>query len=444
MPTMSALPLTWHYDDTMLQSVDATSRLHVKMRKIASIHQLAHIPLTAFTTPTAHTSAWFGSRISIIGIGQTVRHECAGENSIRRLGHVWQGLRERLLVDTSESLPGVFGFPELPIFFFSGAFYDTDPSVLLVPELVVFDLDGERWAVSTSLSCASDPIELATRHRTEAQSHPLRVPVELRMEPGRMTQDQWVDSVGKVIERLRRGDAQKAVMTRDLCVDSPHPFDTRYLLDTLSSRYPTTWRFAVDGLIGATPEMLASVHLSMLHSRVLAGTAPFGHAEELVHSQKNLHEHRLAVQSVAQALEQVALRTHIPSKPSVLTLPNVIHLATDVEAVLEDASIFDAVNLLHPTAAVCGFPRLAAVNILTACERTERGRYCGPVGWVDTGGDGEFGLALRCGQLENDGHRLRIFAGSGIMPDSEPQAELAETQAKMAPLLEVLGVTEGM
>ena len=124
--------------------------------------------------------------------------------------------------------------------------------------------------------------------------------------------------------------------------------------------------------------------------------------------------------------------------PFLLELPNVVHLATDVSARLTDTRLLDLVAALHPTAAVCGTPRDLAMRLIEELEDTERGRYSGPVGWVDASGDGEFAIALRCGLAS--GTRLRLYAGAGIMPDSDPDAELAETEAKMRPLLDALGV----
>ena len=196
-------------------------------------------------------------------------------------------------------------------------------------------------------------------------------------------------------QRLREGAADKAVMARDMTVRCAHGFDERFLLERLSDLYPSTWRFCVDSLLGASPEMLIAASGGTATSRVLAGTCKPGEGEMLASSAKDLREHDLASKSVSSILTRLctSVRTH---GPFLLSLPNVVHLAT------------------------------------------ERGRYSGPVGWVDTAGDGEFAIALRCGLTS--GTRLRLFAGAGIMPDSDPDAELAETEAKMRPLLDALGV----
>lgn len=159
-------------------------------------------------------------------------------------------------------------------------------------------------------------------------------------------------------------------------------------------------------------------------------------------SKKDRAEHSLAVESVARALDPITETLNVPEEPQILDLPNVSHLATDVTATLPGAGVLDVVDALHPTAAVCGTPRTVAFHLLEDFESTERGRYSGPVGWIDAEGDGEFGIALRCGQVSEDGREVRVFAGGGIMPDSIPEVELAETRAKMAPVLQALGVDE--
>lgn len=183
--------------------------------------------------------------------------------------------------------------------------------------------------------------------------------------------------------------------------------------------------------------MLIAAACGTASSRVLAGTCKPGEGQALASSAKDLREHELASESVSSILERLCLDVRTQG-PFLLALPNVVHLATDIHARLGAAHLLDLVAALHPTAAVCGTPRDAAMRLIEELEDTERGRYSGPVGWVDTAGNGEFAIALRCGLAS--GTRLRLFAGAGIMPDSDPDLELTETEAKMRPLLDALGV----
>lgn len=208
--------------------------------------------------------------------------------------------------------------------------------------------------------------------------------------------------------------------------------------------------FLVDNLVGATPELLVRLSKSLVTSRVLAGTIrrtgneerDFALAGSLAKSSKDLEEHEYAVRSVAQALEPFASSTNVPDAPFVLHLPNVMHLATDVTGVINDTAskvdIFKLIAALHPSAAVCGTPTEDARNVITELEAMNRGRYAGPVGWIDAHGDGEMGIALRCGQISPDQKSIRVFAGCGIVAGSSADQELAESQAKLLPIRSAL------
>ena len=184
-------------------------------------------------------------------------------------------------------------------------------------------------------------------------------------------------------------------------------------------------------------------------SRVLAGTIrrsgdddhDLSLAAVLARSSKDLEEHEYAVRSVARALAPFCSGMNVPDVPYVLQLPNVLHLATDITAVADTgvASLALAAAL-HPTAAVCGTPTDSARSLIAELEHLDRERYAGPVGWIDANGDGEWAIALRCGQLsETDPHQIRLFAGCGIVAGSDPAAELAESNAKLIPMRDSLG-----
>jgi menaquinone-specific isochorismate synthase len=201
-------------------------------------------------------------------------------------------------------------------------------------------------------------------------------------------------------------------------------------------------------MLGATPEMLIRLERGLATSRVLAGTirrtgddnADLALAASLARSSKDLEEHELAVRSVADALAQHCSSTNVPETPFVLHLPNVMHLATDVTGVVPDGSTaLELVAHLHPSAAVCGTPTRTATALIERLEQLDRGRYAGPVGWVDATGDGEWALALRCAELDSDDpRRLRLFAGCGIVAGSDPDDELAESEAKLTPMRDAL------
>jgi isochorismate synthase len=262
---------------------------------------------------------------------------------------------------------------------------------------------------------------------------------------GSLTGTAWEGVVAEAVRRIDAGDLDKVVLARDLVAQTQGDIDVRWPLTRLSERYPSCWTYHVDGLFGATPELLIKRERGLVTSRVLAGTirrtGDDGHdlalAGSLARSSKDLEEHEYAVRSVADALAPHCTSMNVPESPFVLHLPNVMHLASDVTGVIDDATTsLGLAAALHPSAAVGGTPTRIATELITEIEGMDRGRYAGPVGWMDAGGDGEWGIALRCAHL--DGTRARLFAGCGIVANSDPEAELAESQAKLVPVRDAL------
>jgi menaquinone-specific isochorismate synthase len=238
------------------------------------------------------------------------------------------------------------------------------------------------------------------------------------------------------------------VLARDLVATAAEPIDVRWPLHRLSVAYRSCWTYHIDGLLGATPELLVRRERDLVTSRVLAGTIQItgddthdlAQAGALARSSKDLEEHEYAVRSVAHALAPHCQSMNVPETPFVLHLPNVMHLATDVTGVIDasdSASSLALAAALHPSAAVGGTPTDLAVEAIADLEGMSRGRYSGPVGWLDANGDGEWGIALRCGVVS--GSQVRLFAGGGIVAGSDPEAEFAETQAKFVPVRDALG-----
>ncbi|MDO5729370.1 MAG: isochorismate synthase [Actinomycetaceae bacterium] len=340
----------------------------------------------------------------------------------------------------------------LPVGLMSFGFGPHAPGIILAPRETWIEYEGSVWHISLRSSTpdqAKHTRETAASQREArsfgSQPNRLVAPRGLSLDTGTMSRRTWATAVSQVIELLGHGHAQKAVMARDLEVSASSPIDPRYVCAQLTRTYPTCWIFSVAGLTGASPEMLASVRDGVIKSRVLAGTCAPGDGHALLESAKDREEHHLAVESVTRALGPITSALDAAREPFLLDLPNVTHLATDVRATLsrnhaQSASICVVVSALHPTAAVGGTPTEEAFTILSRHELTERGRYSGPVGWIDAAGEGACAIALRCGQLSADRHSIRVFAGGGIMPDSDPDLEVAETQAKMRPVLQALGL----
>ena len=369
-----------------------------------------------------------------MGWGEAARIEVQGDHAIREASAQWNALVAGAHVTNDSPYEWANRAP-----FALGSFgFAADTPGFLITPAVALVRRGDEAVVVTTTASRSDSAPVATF--TSTSPVPVSKPGAMFTKPGRMTQSQWRTAVSELIASLNEGAASKVVLARDIVVSSDTPIDERFLASRLRQLYPSTWVFAVNGLIGATPEMLAALDSGIVTSRVLAGTAAPTDGADLFSSMKNRTEHHFAVESVARALAPLAESLDVPTEPFLLQLPNVVHLATEVTAHVPGANVLDIVGALHPTAAVCGTPTKLAFDLLERLEGTERGRYTGPVGWVDRTGAGEFGIALRCGQLSSDRRDIRVFAGGGIMPDSIPGVELAETHAKMRPVLDALGL----
>ncbi|RFU38931.1 isochorismate synthase, partial [Actinomadura logoneensis] len=262
-------------------------------------------------------------------------------------------------------------------------------------------------------------------------------PGRLTWSDGARSAPSWARAVETATSRIRGGHLGKVVLARDLIAQAARPIDARALLHRLARRYPTCYTFAVAGLVGATPELLIRRSGDRVDSLVLAGTTARGttagddedRAARLFRSGKDRREHRYAVDMVRDALAPLCTELDVPAEPELLRLQNVTHLASPVHGRLgAHRSVLDVLAALHPTPAVAGTPTDRALELIRELEGMDRGRYAGPVGWVDARGDGEWGIALRCAELS--GTRARLFAGCGIVADSDPAAELAEAQNK--------------
>ncbi|MGY1641182.1 isochorismate synthase MenF [Geodermatophilus sp. SYSU D00703] len=385
--------------------------------------------------PGAGALSWVRGGEGLVGWGEAARLEVSGPSALAEAAEWWAEHSAGLDVDDRLGVPG-----SGPVAFASIAF---DPaagtSVFVVPEVVVGRRDGVAWVTTTG---DADPLD-ALAATAAADPAPLG---RLRYADGAMDPASWCATVAAAVERITAGELAKVVLARDLLVTADAPLDPRALLARLAARFPGCWTFAVDGLLGATPELLLRRTGRELSSRVLAGTAPRGAGAEderlaaaLLGSAKDRAEHALAVESLVRALGPYCSALTAPEEPELLTLANVRHLATDVTGVQRrngargTAGLLELVGAVHPTAAVCGTPTAAAAGLIGELEGMDRGRYAGPVGWLDARGDGEFGLALRCAQLcDDEPATARLFAGCGIVAGSDPAAELAETQAKFA------------
>ena len=347
----------------------------------------------------------------------------------------WRHLVERADIDDRAALPGS-GLVAFGSFAFAAA--SAEPSVLVVPRQIVGIRDGAAW--STRIWREDEP-EPGPAVRTDGTAFGA---APVRFSDGEQTPDGYVEAVARAIGAIGGGDVAKVVLARDIRGRLGRDADLRPVLLGLAEGYPKCWTFSVDGLVGSSPETLITVRDGRATARVLAGTASRGAdrqsdqaaAEALASSVKDQDEHAFAVENVVASLRPHVAALTRSEVPFTLKLPNVWHLATDVEATVGDGSdALALVEALHPTAAVAGTPSAEAVRLIARLEPFDRGRYSGPVGWIDASGDGEWAIALRCAAISADGD-IRAYAGCGIVADSDPAHELVETRMKFRPIVE--------
>jgi menaquinone-specific isochorismate synthase len=385
-------------------------------------------PLVPLVDPR-HPLVFIRRGQGIAGIGEALRLEFTGPSRFRDAASTWKRVAAAATVTDPVDLPGS-GLVALGAFAFSDESKRT--SVLIVPSIILGRRNGVSWI---------------TRINT---GNELPAPRELgpdfsvTFDFGALDRPGYVRAVGAALVHLRSGELSKVVLARSMVGQLPEGADLRVLLGELATGYPDTWTFAVDGLIGSSPETLVTANHGSVTARVLAGSAPRGvdpaadqdAAAALATSTKDLDEHQFALRSLLASLAPHARNITSSEQPFTLKLPNLWHLASDVEGDLSDgSSSLDLLSALHPTAAVAGTPTEAALALIAELEPFDRGRYAGPVGWVGADGDGEWAIALRSAQVDEDG-TISAFAGAGIVADSDPDKELAETRMKFRPVID--------
>ncbi|MBD8044434.1 isochorismate synthase [Arthrobacter sp. Sa2BUA2] len=397
---------------------------------------------------------WIRRGEGLVGFGETLRYTSTGPGRFAAARNWWADIAASAVVEDQVAVPGsgltAFG---------SFAFSKRSPfaSRLVVPEIIVGSRNGTAWVTQTTadpdLVLDGESVYTALAGYMDDISGEQLPEDGDQIRPGVLSESEWKNAVARSVAHIAAGDLSKIVLARDIVASLSSPIATAQVLRELALRYESCWTYAVDGLIGSTPEMLIKVEDGKAQARVLAGTldratAPLddpGYAKRvLAGSEKQQHEHAIAIDSLTRQLEPFTSSMTSHSEPFVLELPNVWHLASDVTADLRtvDGALptpLDLVEAVHPTAAVCGFPTSVAGELISELEHMDRGPYAGPVGWLDAAGNGEWGIALR-GAVIEEPTAVRLYAGCGIVSGSNPAAELEETWSKFRPMLEALGL----
>ena len=464
------------------------------------------VPLDAETFPGGLPSflvrddvlCWTRREAGLVGFGEIARFTATGPERFLEADIWWRHLVLEADIEDAVDCPGTG-----PVAFGSFAFskVSAHESRLLVPEIVVGLRDGQAWLTQLTLddgelteagaraaldrwlgsagaassgtastgsaggtagrpartgTVVDDPAPGAAQ-AGGAVVRPSPLAAGATLHTGSLSEEDWMAAVAAGVQEIRTGALEKLVLARDVVATVPTGVNAAQVLRELSARYRECWTYGVDGLVGATPEMLIQVEGRTAQARVLAGTldrrdadgkagSPLEFAERvLAGSEKQRHEHDIAIQSLTTQLAPFSEAMNAHSEPFILELPNVWHLASDVKAELAEVeghvpTCLALINALHPTAAVCGTPTTVAGALIRKLEHLDRGPYAGPVGWLDAAGNGEWGIALRGAVIESP-QTVRLYAGCGVVDGSVPETELAETWAKFRPMLESLGIS---
>lgn len=329
---------------------------------------------------------------------------------------------------------------------------------LLLPSFMLTASAGESYlTINCMVDQWTNPDEAgdhlnneAEQVLTRARHHPCTHPIAKDIRYEERAPQRWRDAVAETAQEISRQRFEKVVLSRTLALITDDPFSPPQTLLRLSRQQPNSFLFAVQQgeacFLGASPERLARQDGRQLQSACLAGSIQRGaDAEEderlsrqLLADPKNLHEHELVVTMIREAMADSCEKIHVPESPQIYQMKDIQHLYTPVVGTTgANSSLLQVVGRLHPTPALGGSPQKASLEKIREVESHDRGWYGAPIGWVDHKGDGDFAVAIRSGLIQ--ANRAVLWAGSGIVADSDPEAEYRETQLKFRPMTAALG-----
>ncbi len=388
--------------------------------------------ITSFTELLgSNISAFIQEDQGLIGWGQAKTLVASGSNRIQDLDTQWQETVAQATIENSSNLrgSGLVAFGAITF-----ADQSDHSSLLVIPNLVIGCFEDHYWITLINIDF-DEALKLINKDKTVST---------IEFKSGQITPEQFESNVVDALIAINENNIEKVVLARDLQAEAKD-FNPNAAIYKLTKRYPSCYTYLVDGMFGSSPELLIRVENKIVRARVLAGTAGRGTDPEvdtaigaaLLSSHKNRAEHKFAIDSLTKSMESLCTKITFLEEPFSLALPNLWHLATDVEAEIKDStSSIQLLSHLHPSAAVAGTPRIEALELIQRIEQIDRGRYAGPIGWLSADGDGTWAIALRGAQYENN--TITAFAGCGIVAESDPQAELAETNLKFKPILDSL------
>lgn len=472
--TFLETPITIQWQHLLAQGYERAQRTGRPVVVSVTEATRPHDPIQLFErgqTLTTERMFWAqpGAGFALVGLGVAHALESAEAGRFQQAASEWRALMAEAIIDVPREAPGV-GPVVLGGFAFdaqrpTSALWQYYPhGRLVLPRVLFSQRPGEAWVTynvvirtDSDLEAEAADIESLSQGalafeapaarpngRSAGNGHPAAI-VTHELQPAA----KWQADVANATRAIRNGQLEKVVLARAVQLKSTTPFNAARALRYLSSHYTGCYIFAIargdDCFLGATPEQLVHLRAGEVQTMGLAGSIKRGRStaddarlgQTLLNSAKDREEHVVVVQAVVEALEPMCAGLVYEAAPTLLKLGNIQHLCTPITGrVANGYTLLDFVERLHPTPAVGGRPREVALQIIRACEGIDRGWYAGAVGWLDARGEGEFAVALRSALLQS--HTATLFAGCGIMADSDPAQEYTESALKLKPMLAAL------
>jgi len=408
-----------------------------------------------------------GRRLALAGLGSALQIEA--DDAAQRFRQVelkWREVIDGCILQgevpdhTGPHLFGGFSFD--PLNETSEEWQSYPHTRFVLPEIMWTEYQGRTWVTFNKMISLDeqahadltwdDRLRIIEQLEGAAQEIPAAVEAE-HIYKEEIAPTEWMNVVERAAASIRAGEMRKVVLARQMKLYADRPFDVREILCRLLREQNNTYVFAIesgsDCFVGATPERLIESKDGLFRTLSLAGTIGRGRTEEedrrygefLFHDEKNLHEHALAVEMIKEAMLELCDNVELPDAPILYRLKDVQHLLTPISGrAREGVTLLQAIEALHPTPALGGMPREAAIEAIRELERMDRGWYAAPIGWLNLRMDGEFAAAIRSALIR--GKEASLYAGCGIVGDSAAMSEYQETALKFRPMLSALGALD--
>ncbi|UII55315.1 isochorismate synthase [Cytobacillus spongiae] len=436
---------------------------------VSEVHQIEMMDPLSFYA--AGKENFFGERFfwkdpsdetTIIGIG--ICKQIQSDQASDRFFHVeeeWARLNKDSLVDNSFQLngtgPTMFGgFSFDPLKERTELWSKFSHTLFHVPKYMLTHVNGQSYLTTNVICTKHDDASLFEKIEAERRTLltnvelPINQEVPMIKEAVEIEPSEWKDTVSSIVKGLKTGPIKKVVLARELRLQFNHEFDIESVLQKLYEEQRQSYIFAFesngDCFLGASPERLVKKNGDEVFSTCLAGSTPRGKnkeddellGEQLLSDQKNLVEHQYVVDMIKTAMKDECIEVHLPDQPQLMKMRDIQHLYTPVTGKTQnDTSLLRLVKRLHPTPALGGLPRMEALEKIREVEQLDRGYYAAPLGWIDYQGNGEYAVAIRSALIQKT--EASLFAGCGVVEDSNAESEYLETKIKFRPMLSALG-----